>query len=215
MVASGSITIDVEAIRELVAPGSHSTQFRQWPWSAPTSDTTLARALSEYDQLPSEVVELFSITESFTAGYFQLELPLQDVLDYAATLTELAFDMVGEPPTGNLFWLSENDPPRSAVEVGGSCHGRLLSADPQIGWRTIAWSLSDAIACTRELYEADWYQWDRNPCYNTQDRKVVRARQEKMYPVLKPIIDRWNCSPYIAQFDDSFYHEPDRPRTRR
>lgn len=164
------------------------------------------------------------MTEQFSAGYFGMQETLETYLDASPRVSDLALVLSKENPHGLLFepegdilWFSADSDHSVGVEMGGPDHGRLVSPtwDQLFEWRTLAWNLSDAIACTLELYEAGWFQWEQNPFHHSTHGPELTLPQDDMYPVLAPIIDRWNCSPLIAEFDETYHREPERPTKDR
>lgn len=226
MTATGNITEDARAIQELIAPGSRTTlgHHGPWPWVPRADEIDISIARSQYEFFDEQVVELLWVTEQFTAGYFVNRESLRAHLHASPKVSDLAYalsnEVVGEllfEPTGDILWFCKASGQSVGVEMGGPNHGRLLAPPWHLGfeWRTLAWSLSDAVACTRELYEAGWFQWERNPFHYPDYWTESALPQEEMYPTLAPIIDRWNCSPLIAEFDETYHREPEHPTRHR
>ncbi len=223
MPATGDVAQDLLAIREIVKTLPAAPHLREPWWGAPTTDLEIfAKANRVFGELPDDVVDFYRTTDRASFGCFDEIIGLDMATDrredfsYAHNEQSQAhFPFLFEedrPQSDSIFVMSATNDRGCLVEIGGPDHGRVIFP-PTYGqyWRTLAWSLSDAIACIRDLYEAglDWYRPQTDGHGNP-----VRAPEDLEFDRVQPIIDRWNCNPIIAFFPDDYCYTPDRPTSR-
>jgi hypothetical protein len=176
----------------------------------------------EYGALPGDVEDFYRTTDIATFGPFDEILPPETLVRLRDRLSqdfsEASIEQVPEiyeknRPSGHaLLPMSGSLGAGCLIELGGPRDGRVIFP-PRSGdfWRTLAWSLSDAVACIRELYEMGWYDWEAYPFGPNGN---PRLDPEEELERLRPVFDRWNCNPVIALLEDQYSREPERPSNR-
>ena len=189
MAASGQVGIDLEAIRNFQASSPDRFDFNRyvdelWPWEEPMSEQVRRDLQASLPDLPSDVLEMFGVSRRFIAGELSFEWDDPDVQRASYGLLWLAIEGSMDYPR----WRSEREGftcrlaidgyPKAIgswverrvanVELFGENHGRVVlhRANTHNQYElfysspTMAWSVSDLIACTLELYESGW-QFER------------------------------------------------------
>ncbi len=185
-----------------------------WPWPDSESPQAYEVMKETYGVVPPTVFDLYSVTRSFAAGQVLLA-PLEDAVSWKDKFDELAKECgpgSGFWPSGEILWLNPGLDETVALQVGGEDDGRVFELRWEDGfeWRTLAWSLTDLVACLRDLHEQGWFAWEANPML----RHEHPVDPESLVDSLMPIVDRWNCNPRIAGFVSPYAREPERPTDR-
>ena len=217
--ATGNITEDLQAIRELIRPGTYGFDVyvieNRFPWSPPASEEAIERLRTRVPEVPDEVIEIFGVTENLIAGFLNFRDGLDGVHQYSRAYTiseigtptsfsnetrEFAEDDDGWVPDGDFLRVAQD----LRVATGGP-HTGVIYTGASEGWQRSAYRFSDVVACTRELYENGWFE-----LIDFTGRLEKSEGFEAVYSELVlPTIQRWHCSPRIATL--MRYSEPSRP----
>ena len=223
MTQQGSIADDLRAIRQIIHDRPPALRPRREPWwGEPCTEQSLRALEVEFGDLPGDVKEFYRTTDIASFGPFDEILGPETVVLLRERLSSnFAPDAIEQVP--EIY--EKNGPqghavlPMSAsrdrgclIELGGPQHGRVI-APPYFGdyWRTLAWSLADAVGCIRELYEVGWYDWEHYP-FGPNGNPRLDPQEE--LDRLRPILNRWSCNPVVARFEDHHGSEPERPADR-
>lgn len=231
--ATGRVSEDLPVIKEILdgLDEPKPNYYRDPWWGEPCSDEAIDALANEYGELPQDVIEFYKITNIATFGSFEdmadplvaIELrgyleAICDPLNYPPMYED------GQPKGDGLLPMSLEHDRGCLIELGGPDHGRVINfpADIEYGfYRTMAWSLGDAVACIRDLYEFGWFQDLGDPTdffYKTnQSRPPFGTTEYGLAELAKiqPIIDKWNCDPVIATFNSPYRYNPERPTRPR
>lgn len=218
-----SLAYDLRAIHRIVDAQSGGLLPGRTPWwGKPCSEEALDSLEVEYGAVPDDVKEFYRTTDIATFGPFDeilgpvtlVELRERLSFNFSPEAQEQVPDIYKRnAPLGRaLLPMSGATDGGCLIELGGPQDGRVI-APPYFGdyWRTLAWSLSDAVACIRELYELGWYDWEYYP-FGPNGNPRLDPQEELAR--LQPVFDRWNCNPVIALFEDRYSREPERPTDR-
>ena len=86
MAATGNITEDLEAIRQLVRPGTFSFDVYErdglFPWSLPATEEEIDAASARLPGLPDEVIEIFRVSANVVAGGLNFKRGLDGMTVY-------------------------------------------------------------------------------------------------------------------------------------
>ena len=188
MAASGNITEDLEAIRDLLRPGTYGFEvyeIENWvPWSPPASEEEIGAAKSRLPGLPDEVVEIFRLSANVVAGGLDFKWGLADVAAYDRQqyIDSTGFG-IGFVPSDDLHtnktieddngWVPQDGDlvffAGFAMPINGP-HMGVIYTGGHLGRQRAAWRLRDVVACTRELYENGWYEhWDLTGLRDTSE----------------------------------------------
>ncbi len=219
MAATGNITEDLEAIHELVRPGTYGFEVYERdglvPWSPPATEDVIEAALARLPELPDEVVEIFRVSANVEAAALRFQDGFDGVQRYSR---QEQVDHIGCP----IFfsngvtefvehdgdWVPDGDFLHIGLDVSvatGGPHTGIVYLAAFEGWQRVAYRLSDVIACTRELYENGWFEhWGLTGLRDTTERYNVLYGE-----LVVPAVQRWHCSPRVATV--MRHVEPSRP----
>ncbi len=219
MAATGNITEDLEAIRDLVRPGTYGFEVYERdglvPWSPPATEEEIEAARMRLPELPDEVIEIFRVSLNIEAAALRFQDGLDGVQRYSRQeridhigcpmffsngVTEFVEHDGGWVPDGDFLHIGLD----ISVATGGPHTGVVYLAAFE-GWRRIAYRLSDVVACTRELYESGWFSLID---FHGLFQKTAEGQAAKDSLVM-PIVERWHCSPVVAAVGP--HVEPPRP----
>ena len=220
--ASGNISEDLPVVRQMMQQiGDPDIHFGRTPWwGKPASEESLDALSAEFGELPQDVIDFYRVTDIASFTVFDDILKPSELLgaDEAVMPYSKAIQRDYPEPFENnrpqghgLLPMSTSINGALLIELGGPDHGRAIR--PLVGdddyFRTHGWSLSDVIACTRELFEFGWYQ-DNGPERSYKKTPV----DDELLTTVRPILDKWNCSPLVAGFWTPYAYEPHRPTNR-
>lgn len=236
MAATGRVSEDLPVIKEILdgLDEPKPNYYRDPWWGEPCSDEVIEALAAEYGELPQDVIDFYKVTNIATFGCFEdiadplVSIRRRDIIDVlCGEDAQRAYPPMfqdGQPKGDGLLLMSSKSDRGCLIELGGPDHGRVINhpADIEYGFfRTMAWSLGDAIACLRELYEFGWFQNleggteffektnQSHPPFGTTEYGLAELAK------IQPIIDKWNCDPVIATFNSSYRYEPERPTRPR
>ena len=159
-----------------------------------------------YPGLPGDVLAMFGVSRRFFAGDLTYELrkgePSSWFMDAIESGITQGCSYAHRARRKDVFELDG-----LAVQIGlgvehrylvlelyGESHGRIAVSRSltheqfDVSIPTIAWSVTDLVACTRDLYEADWlFELTEGDSLDPQP-----PERERIAGVI-PILDRWNC----------------------
>ena len=232
MAAVGDVSEDLAWMRGRVGDLLASDRMHSWPWEPPANAADLKEFSDSYPGLPSDVCELFSVSRKLVIGdtalwgdfvldgaerikssrYFMMEMGiLQDCSYRYRSQRPDPFVLDGLPVTIGLGL----EGCYLFVELYGEDHGRVVVVrlnthdEFQVSERTLAWSVTDLVACTRDLYESGWRfessldgdEWMRvGPAY-AEDRDAWQDDERERIGSVIPILDRWNCGDPTIPFE--------------
>ena len=219
--ATGDIQEDLPAIRKIIQDvGNGDMHFNRHPWwGEPASEEAIRSLTDQFGELPQDVIDFYRVTNIATFARFDAIMAPQAILERAkhgvpyseADHIDAPWLFENNVPTGAILPMSLQEDWGCLIELSGPDHGRVMS--PSSGdrnyFRTLAWSLSDAVACSRELYEFGWYQND-----GVRGDIVKPKHDDALLARIQPILDKWNCNPLLAMFHNPYGYEPERPTNR-
>jgi hypothetical protein len=186
-------------------------------WPSPATEAEIDRVEHTYGGVPTDLRKLWERSSSASFGIFD---PIHSP-DQATTLFDLwsgylfrLYDDMfpGKGPDDPIGIVTIPVAEELEVEVGGTLDGRVFRTVTRDFlerpyFNHVAWSLHDAMSCTRDLMEAGWFTVNhRTTAFANPDVDV-----DVWFRRLEPILLRWGCSAAVASLPTRYWSTPPPP----